>query len=243
MMEWVALRIAGSVVFPVLLVMLSACASTRPAPDVNAVLANPQRPAADKQLDAARKPEAVVPFYGVKPGDKVADLVTGRGYYTAILSEVVGEKGMVYSASRTFRPEVKDRFQAPSFANVRLLDGPLETVALPQNASLDFVFIHLSYHDLDPSVRAAMNKRVFAALKKGGLYGVVDHSAKDGSGNEAVKTLHRIDRLLVIQEVTGAGFVLAKEGDMLRRPEDPRDFNVNKTRNQDDRFVLAFQKP
>jgi predicted methyltransferase len=243
MMNRLALRNAGSVLFPVLLLLLSGCTTTRSAPGVSTVLANPQRPAADKQLDAARKPDAVVPFYGVKPGDKVADLVTGRGYYTAILSEVVGEKGMVYSASRTFRPEVKDRFQAANFANVRLLEGPLDTVALPQDASLDFVFIHLSYHDLDPSVRSAMNKRVFGALKKGGLYGVVDHSAKDGSGNEAVKTLHRIDRLLVIQEVTAAGFILTKEGNMLRRSEDPRDFNVNKTRNQDDRFVLAFQKP
>jgi predicted methyltransferase len=223
--------------------MTAACATTQTAPDVNAILANPQRPAEDKQIDAGRKPAEVVPFYGIKPGDKVADLVTGRGYYTAILSQVVGEKGVVYSAAATFRPEVKDRFKAPDFANVRLLEGSLATVALPQDGSLDFVLIHLSYHDLEPAVRVAMNKRVLAALKKGGFYGVVDHSAKDGSGNEAVKTLHRIDRLLVIQEVTGSGFVLAKEGNMLRRPEDPRDFNVNKTRDKDDRFVLAFQKP
>jgi predicted methyltransferase len=82
-----------------------------------------------------------------------------------------------------------------------------------------------------------------AALKRGGVYAVVDHSAQDGSGNEAVKTLHRIDRLLVIKEVTAAGFKLAKEGAMLRKPEDKRDFNVNKERNKDDRFVLAFQRP
>jgi predicted methyltransferase len=242
-MNMVSLKDMGSVFFAAALLMMSACATTHTAPDVTAVLANPQRPAEDKQIDAGRKPAEVVPFYGIKPGDKVADLETGRGYYTAILSQVVGEKGVVYSASRTFRPEVKDRFKDPNFANVRLLEGPLETVALPQDATLDFVFIHLSYHDLEPAVRVAMNKRVFAALKKGGLYGVVDHSAKDGSGNEAVKTLHRIDRLLVIQEVTGSGFILAKEGNMLRRPEDPRDFNVNKTRDKDDRFVLAFLKP
>ena len=72
---------------------------------------------------------------------------------------------------------------------------------------------------------------------------VVDHSAKDGSGNEANKTLHRIDKSQVIKEVTDAGFKLAKEGNMLRKPEDTRDFNVNKERNKDDRFVLAFEKP
>jgi predicted methyltransferase len=243
-MNRISLASKGSWFFSVaLLMMMLGCATTQTTPNVAAILANPQRPPEDKQIDTARKPAEVVPFYGVKAGDKVADLVTGRGYYTAILSQVVGEKGVVYSASATFRPEVKDRFKDPSFANVRLLEGSLGTVALPQDGSLDFVLIHLSYHDLEPAVRVAMNKRVLAALKKGGFYGVVDHSAKDGSGNEAVKTLHRIDRLLVIQEVTGSGFILAKEGNMLRRPEDPRDFNVNKTRDKDDRFVLAFQKP
>jgi predicted methyltransferase len=126
---------------------------------------------------------------------------------------------------------------------VRITDGPLDKLALAQDSSLDFVLIHLNYHDVAPEARAAMNKRVLGALKRGGIYGVVDHSAKDGSGNEAVKTLHRIDKLLVIKEVTGAGFTLAKEGNMLRKAEDTRDFNVNKERNKDDRFVLAFQKP
>jgi predicted methyltransferase len=88
-----------------------------------------------------------------------------------------------------------------------------------------------------------MNKRILGALKGGGIYAVVDHSARDGSGNEANKTLHRIDKFQVIKEVTEAGFNLAKEGNMLRKPEDRRDFNVNKERDKDDRFVLAFQKP
>jgi len=88
-----------------------------------------------------------------------------------------------------------------------------------------------------------MSKRILAALKHGGTYAVVDHSAKDGSGNEANKTLHRIDKFQVIKEVTAAGFKLAREGNMLRKPEDTRDFNVNKERNKDDRFVLAFERP
>jgi len=182
-------------------------------------------------------------FYGVKPGDRVADLWAGRGYYTAILSQVVGPSGSVYTVNPNPRAEVNERWKAPKYANVRVADGPLDKLALPQDGSLDFVLIHLNYHDISPEVRAAMNRRVLGALKRRGIYGVVDHSAKDGSGNEAVKTLHRIDKLLVIKEVTSAGFTLTKEGDMLRRPEDPRDFNVNKVRNQDDRFVLAFQKP
>jgi predicted methyltransferase len=219
---------------------MAACTATQ---DFKTVLANPERPAAERELDPVRKPEEVLPFYGVKAGDKAADLWAGRGYYTAILSQVVGPQGVVYSVNPTARPEWTDRFKKTEFANVRLVDGPLDNVGLPQDGSLDFVLIHLNYHDLAPEARIAMNKRILNSLKRGGVYGVVDHSAKDGSGNEAAKTLHRIDKALVIKEVTGAGFVLAGEGQMLRRPEDPRDFNILKERGKDDRFVLRFEKP
>jgi predicted methyltransferase len=227
--------------FAILLFAIAGCSATKP--DYSAALKDPQRPPAERELDAARKPAEVLAFYGVKSGDKVADLWAGRGYYTAILSEVVGPKGMVYTVNPNSRDEINQRWKAPKFANVKIADGPFDKLALPQDGSLDFVLIHLNYHDVAPDVRAPMNKRILAALKRGGVYAVVDHSAKDGSGNEANKTLHRIDKQQVIKEVTGAGFKLAKEGDMLRKPEDTRDFNVNKERNKDDRFVLAFEKP
>jgi len=220
---------------------LAGCAAT--APDYATILTNPNRPQNERELDVARKPNEVLAFYGVKSGDKVADIYAGRGYYTAILSELVGMQGLVYSAIPASRSEITERWKNPSFANVRVVEGPMDKIALPQDGSLDFVLIHLNYHDLAPETRIAMNKRILASLKRGSIYGVVDHSAKDGSGNEATKTLHRIDKLLVIKEVTGSGFTLAKEGNMLRKPEDPRDFNVNKERNKDDRFVLAFVKP
>ena len=77
-MKTVSLRNAGSLLFSMALLIVAACATTQTSPDVTAILANPQRPVEDKQIDAARKPAEVVPFYGVKSGDKVADLVTGR---------------------------------------------------------------------------------------------------------------------------------------------------------------------
>ena len=219
----------------------AACAAS--SPNYSAVVANPDRPANERELDEARKPSEVLAFYGVKGGDKVADLWAGRGYYTAILSEVVGPSGVVYTQNPSTRDEINQRWKNAKFANVRVADGAFDKLALPRDGSLDFVLIHLNYHDVAIEARPALNKAVMAALKPGGIYGVVDHSAQDGSGNEAVKTLHRIDKLLVIKEVTAAGFKLAKEGAMLRKPEDKRDFNVNKERNRDDRFVLAFQRP
>lgn len=231
----------------VFVLFATACSTTERSQekpqDYTPAVTNSERPDAERAMDAARKPSEVLAFYGVKTGDKVADIWSARGYYTAILSQVVGPQGVVYSANPNSRPEFSERWKKPMYANVRVIDGPFDKIALPQDGSLDFVIIHLNYHDLTPEVRIPMNKRILAALKRGGIYAVVDHSAKDGTGNEAAKTLHRIDKQLVIKEVTGSGFTLAKEGTMLRKPEDTRDFNVNKERDKDDRFVLAFQKP
>ena len=119
----------------------------------------------------------------------------------------------------------------------------MDKIGLPQNGSLDFALTHLNYHDLPREVRARMNQRVLAALKKGGVYGVIDHSGREGSGDSDAKTLHRIDKQLVIKEVAEAGFKFVEEGAMLNRPDDKRDFNVNKVRNQNERFVLKFVKP
>ena len=222
-------------------IVLAACVTA--APDYRAILSHAERPENERQLDAARKPEQVLPFYGVKRGDRVADLLAGRGYYTVILAQIVGPEGIVYSTNTRERDDWSGRFKQAPFTNVRTVVGPMEKIGLPQDGSLDFALTHLNYHDLSRDVRMGMNRRVLAALKKGGVYGVVDHSARDGSGDSDSKTLHRIDKQLVIKEVTEAGFRLAEEGTMLRRPDDKRDFNVNKIRNQNERFVLKFLKP
>lgn len=225
------------------LLLAAGCVTPQPSQDYASILTSTDRPNEERLMDAARKPHEVLAFYGAKRGDKVADIYAGRGYYTAILSELVGAQGIVYTVNPNSRDEINQRWKTAKFANVKVADGPFDKLALPQDGSLDFVLIHLNYHDLAPETRGPMNKRILTSLKRGGIYAVVDHSAKDGSGNEANKTLHRIDKFQVIKEVSEAGFNLAKEGTMLRKPGDARDFNVNKERDKDDRFVLAFQKP
>lgn len=222
--------------------LLAGCAASS-APSYSDILSNNDRPEAERGQDAVRKPHEVMAFYGVKKGDKVADLFASRGYYTAILSQIVGPEGIVYSANATARAELHERVKQPKMANVRVIDGPFDKIALPQDSSLDFVFIHLDYHELPADARTPMNRRIFNALKKGGLYGIVDHSAKEGAGDTVAKTLHRMDKNLVIKEATSVGFRLDKEGAMLSRADDTRDFNVVKIRDKSDRFVLRFVKP
>src|SRR5215475_10488389 len=165
-------KAAGLAVLLVVVSTIAISAMAQTAQDFGAILADPERPSEERALDAARKPDEVLKFYGVKAGDKVADIWAGRGYYSAILAQVVGPKGVVYSANPTARPELAERWKKPTFTNIKPIDGPLDQVALPQDASLDFVIIHLNYHDLAPEARIAMNKRILGALKPGGIYGV-----------------------------------------------------------------------
>jgi predicted methyltransferase len=224
--------------------ILLLAATPAPAQDYKAILANSERPENERALDAIRKPEEMLKFYGVKPGDKVADLMASRGYYTAILAQAVGGKGVVYSANPTVRDETRERFKNPMYANVKVLEGGMGAVALPSDGSLDFVLINLDYHEVTAPDRASMNKRVFTALKPGGVYGVVDHNAADGAGDTAAKTLHRIEKALVVKEATAAGFKLAKESDLLKNPDDSRGGNaIKEDRGKSDRFVLRFEKP
>lgn len=222
--------------------IFAGCAATS-TPSYNAILTNLSRPEAERAIDGVRKPQEVTAFYEVKTGQKVADIFASRGYYTAILSQLVGAEGLVYSANPVPRQELHDRLKLPGMSNVRVLDGPFDKLALPQDGSLDFVLLHLDYHEIAAEVRGAMNKRIFGALKRGGSYGVVDHSAKEGTGDSEAKTLHRMDKLLVIKEATSVGFRLDKEGKMLSRADDTRDFSVVKIRDRSDRFVLKFEKP
>ncbi len=231
-----------SIVTAMSLAVIGGCTATT-TPNYADILTLSTRPDAERALDAVRKPHEVMAFYEVKRGGKVADIFASRGYYTAILSQLVGAEGLVYSANPAPRQELHDRLKTPGMGNVRVLDGPFDKLALPQDGSLDFVLLHLDYHEIAAEVRGAMNKRIFGALKRGGSYGVVDHSAKEGTGDSEAKTLHRMDKLLVIKEATSVGFRLDKEGKMLSRADDTRDFSVVKIRDRSDRFVLKFEKP
>jgi predicted methyltransferase len=220
------------------------------APDYQAVVAAPDRSDADRQTDQRRQPAKMLAFIGVSSGMKVLDMGAGAGYSTELLARAVGPGGAVYAQeSAAVMERVKDKFdiraQNPAMKNVvhliRNYDDPLP----PDVSGLDLITFFFAYHDVTymPVDRAAMNKKLFAALKPGGVLVIADHSARAGDGINVAKTLHRIEESTLRQEIEAAGFKLAAEADFLRHPEDPRDAAVFRPQAPVDEFVLKYQKP
>ena len=219
-------------------------------------LENDQRPAADKLRDLRRKPAQVLNFLELKPGMHVAEILAAGGYYTELLSRVVGPGGTVYMQNNQKYYEyqtdlaVKERLQNERLGNVKQWDKELEDLQLPEQ-QLDAVFLMLVVHDfywMSTAPQQVINS-IFASLKPGGTVGVVDHSAQSGSGISAAKDLHglhRIDEEFVIEAFTQAGFILEGQSNLLRNQQDKRDkafFDSSLTDKATDRFVLKFKKP
>lgn len=214
-------------------------------------LADKARPAADTERDVNRKPAETLAFAGVRPGDAVVELAPGKGYFTRLLSAVVGPKGSVTTVSSIPKPDappppIKAIAEDPHYANVHPTFQKLGEIKLP--ADSDVVWTTQNYHDFhnipDVSV-ATLNKAAFDALKPGGSYFVLDHAAEAGSGTRDTNTLHRIDEETVKREVKAAGFELAGESELLRNKGDPRTGKVFEPpiQGHTDQFLLKFRKP
>jgi predicted methyltransferase len=221
--------------------------------DITSAINSPERPAADKALDAGRRPDQILAFYDIKPGMKIADIFAGGGYMTELYARIVGPSGTVYSQNGPFPEKFKkigdaweQRLKEPALKNVVKVNKPFDApdlLPVPPD-SLDAVIIHLNYHDLVGFKlnRDNVNAAVFKALKHGGVYGIVDHSAAAGTGDTQTATLHRIDEDFLIKDVEKAGFKLSGASSALRHPEDDRTWLVFKHRGQTDRFMLRFTK-
>lgn len=214
-------------------------------------VASPQRPARDTERDAGRRPAETLHFFGVQPGNRVAELNAGWGYFTGMLAAVVGEQGRVYAHTTATSIErwngnpIEKRIQKAGITNIEPIVGTMDAPGLP--AGLDFVFSVMTYHDAvwSGADRGAMNRAVFDALKPGGVFGVIDHHARPGRGTEDCHAIHRIEKQVVVDEVTAAGFTLEAESDVLAHPEDPctSDVHPRDLRDRTHRFVLKFRKP
>ena len=220
-------------------------------PDYDAIVAAPDRSDVDRQVDQRRQPAKLLAFAGVREGMKVLDMEASAGYSTELLARTVAPTGVVYAqdSAAVIERFVKDKFdiraQKPAMKNVvhvvRDFDDPIP----PEVSGLDLITFFFAYHDVTYMEvdRAAMNQKMFAALKPGGFLIIADHSARPGDGTTVAKTLHRIEESTLRQEIEAAGFKLAGEADFLRHPEDPRDAAVFRPQIPTDEFVLKYQKP
>ena len=223
----------------------------------SAAVADPARPQTDRDRDAVRKPAETVAFAGVKPGDRVVELIPNAGYYTRILSGVVGPKGRVFAVSPPKRPNAPEGSPDPGaatqaiaadahYSNVTALSQRLTEMSVPEPA--DVVWTSLNYHDVHNIPNAdllAFNKAMFNLLKPGGTYLVLDHAAEAGSGVRDTQKLHRIDPAAVKEEVTAAGFKFDAQGTFLHNPDDPHTAAVfdPSIRGKTDQFIMKFTRP
>ncbi len=221
--------------------------------DVCGLLAAPDRTDADGELDARRHPAELLAFIGVRPGMRVADLGAGFGYTTELLARAVGPAGRVYSQDdpAQFQQYLKSAWAArlarPANANVVHTPLPFEEPLPPEAKDLDLVVDYVFYHDTVwlRADRQRMNRAIFAALKPGGAYVIVDASARQASGVSDAQTFHRIEQSVVQDEVAKAGFTLAGTADFLRNASDTRDWDSSQKprAGTEDRFVLKFVRP
>jgi predicted methyltransferase len=233
---------------------LSIAPAVAKVPDyVAAAVADKDRPKDDTDRDAVRKPAEILALTGIKPGDRAVDVGPGRtGYYTRIMSKVVGANGKVIMFNPTWVaekfPAVKDApagFTAAGYSNV---EGSIQPMAeIKFDAPVDVVFMSQLYHDQvwQKIDLAKMNKAIFDALKPGGVYFIIDHVGPGVTTVEQIDKLHRIEPSLVKQQILEAGFVLEAESDLLRNPKDDHTLNVfdKGIRGTTDQFVFKFKKP
>ena len=241
--------------------LLAACATAAPAPepmlsaaDYAATLAAADRPEADEQRDAARKPAEMLAFAQIAPGERVGDYIMGSGYFTRVLAAAVGPTGKVYAFQPAefiaYRAAYADEQDATvtALANAQAVRGPVSAPPFPE--PLDTIVTIQNYHHLllsampagTPAKAAAA---LYAALKPGGTLVVIDHSAVAGSGDDAPNKLHRIEQSRVVDALTAAGFRLEEQSTLFANPADPRTALVfdPAIRGSTDQFMLRFRKP
>jgi predicted methyltransferase len=216
---------------------------------LQAVLSS-ERPAEDRQQDGNRNPSDVLAFLGVRPGDVVLDVRAGGGYYTELLSRIVGPNGTVYAQlteGQAQRAGDGLHQRAERLGNVEVLVGPLHETGI-EPGTVDRIIVSQVLHDLfnlEQQEFMAKRRAMYDLLRPNGVVVVVDHAAAQGTGSEHTNTLHRVEPRAAAQSLAQVGFIFDARSDALRNPDDDHTLGVfdEALRGQTDRFVQCFIKP
>jgi len=225
---------------------------------IELAIANPTRPAFDRQRDVTRKPAEVLRFYDVRRGMTIVDVFSGDGYYTELLSHLVGDSGKIIAHNNQaylnyVAKKIQARYTPGRLENVERLTAEANALSVPEN-SADMVFLILAYHDIyyspnkglwKPIDRDDFLNRLFLMLKPGGTLAVIDHEAEKGSPVTTGHKLHRIDPARVVKEVTNIGFVFQESANFLQNTTDDLTAHMYRPdlKGRTSRFVFKFTKP
>jgi predicted methyltransferase len=240
---------------------LSALAAAGASADIyDAAVAHAGRSAEDLKRDAIDHPAEVLRLSGIGPGMRVGDVLAAGGYYSELLSFIVGSRGEVLMLNNKATDYWSDNYWEKRLANHRLPNVKHRLIDLEHlpldSASLDAEIFIKDYHDLywvDPDKNSPWPRNInpgkvldemARVLKPGGILLLVDHSAKPGTGSSAAGPLHRIDEVFARADFEKHGFEFVASSDVLRRPDDARDQLSYKppALGKTDRFVMVFHK-
>ena len=218
-------------------------------------LANaPNRSDDDKERDAQRKPDQVLTFLGLRSGDTVLDIWSSGGWYSEVLSIVVGPEGKVLSQNSPAVLAFRDgyygqalsvRLDGDRLPNVERINTTVAEAGITP-ASVDFAFTALNFHDVynrqGKEGAAEFLAAIFDALKPGGTLGLIDHVGDADADNTS---LHRIEPSLVDEVAVEAGYIIEAKSDLLAHAEDDHTKIVfdPTLRGDTDRFILRLRKP
>jgi len=253
-MKMITSRRIASIALIACLVGPAAAAPTAKPLDAAVIVADSARPDGDRAMDASRHPTELLAFLHLRRGDTVADIWPGD-YWDRLFAAAVGPTGKVYAAHLADADEA-EHHPTPAAGSMPLAGHPNVTVAVTRASSFslpskaDVIWFRQNYHDLydkfmGPADVPAFNKAVYRALKPGGRFVIIDHSAPDGSGLRDTETTHRIDAAVVKADMAAAGFKFVGESNVLRNPADDRTKLVfdPSVRGKTDQFVYVFQRP
>lgn len=235
------------------LALASGFADAKPTPVQLAAISDKGRPEADTKRDADRKPAEMLDFAGVRPGQTVADLIPGGGYFTRLFAKAVGPTGKVFAITNAPPPNapppaINAIAADPQYGNITLVPIGADGFKAPEQ--VDVFWTAQNYHDLyltqfNLNV-PAVTKQIYDAVKPGGVFIVLDHAAAPGADVvKTANTLHRIDPASVRKTVEAAGFKFEGETKVLANPADDHTKGVfdPAVRGKTDQFIYKFRKP
>lgn len=202
------------------------------------------RTEADTVRDRNRKAVKTLQFFGLQDDMKVLELVPGGGWYTKILAPVLAENGELFLSIGAER--LQDRLlNKPGFEKVKVLPADLKNPPLDfGEKNFDMALTFRNLHNFPAEGRQTINAAVFKALKKGGLYGVVDHTRRHMQRDTSANG-RRMDPVLVIKELEAVGFEFVDFSNLHYRADDELRYEVGvrSVTGNTDRFTMLFKKP